>query len=131
MHRAPANEKERLEVLKLMHAHAQFCMSGDHTLSATVLAINELANKAEEYDESFVIILSDANFDRYGISPTNFGKILSRKNEVNAFAIFIGSLGDQADRLARKLPAGKAFVCLDTKRIPEVLKTIFTSTMLK
>ena len=66
-----------------------------------------------------------------GISPTNFAKILNRKSEVNGFAIFIGSLGDQADRLAKKLPAGKAFVCLDTKKIPEVLKTIFTSTMLK
>ena len=29
----PTNEKERLDVLKTMHAHAQFCMSGDHTLS--------------------------------------------------------------------------------------------------
>ena len=48
-----------------MQAHAQFCMSGDHTLSATVLAIQELALKAEEYDEAFVIILSDANFDRW------------------------------------------------------------------
>jgi hypothetical protein len=26
-----------------MSAHAQFCMSGDHTLSATVHAINELS----------------------------------------------------------------------------------------
>ena len=91
-----------------------------------------MANKAEDYDESFVIVLSDANFDRYGISPTNFAKILNRRSdEVNAYAIFIGSLGDQADRLTKRLPAGKAFVCLDTKRIPEVLKTIFTSTMLK
>ena len=107
-------------------------MSGDHTLSATVLAINELASKSEDYDESFVIVLSDANFDRYGISPTNFAKILNRKSdEVNAYAIFIGSLGDQAEKLARRLPAGKAFVCLDTKKIPEVLKTIFTATMLK
>ena len=31
----PKNEKERLEVLRMMHAHAQFCMSGDHTLPAT------------------------------------------------------------------------------------------------
>lgn len=96
------------------------------------MAIQELAVKSEEFDESFVIVLSDANFDRYGISPTNFGKILNRRSdEVSAYAIFIGSLGDQADRLAKRLPAGKAFVCLDTKRIPEVLKTIFTSTMLK
>ena len=38
---------------------------------------------------------------------------------------------NQADRLAKRLPSGKAFVCLDTKKIPEILKTIFTSTMLK
>ena len=128
----PANEKERLDVLKTMHAHAQFCMSGDHTLSATVLAINELAERSEDYDECFVIVLSDANFSRYGISPSNFAKILNKKCEqVNAYAIFIGSLGDQADQLAKRLPAGKAFVCLDTKKIPEVLKTIFTATLLK
>merc|ERR1719270_2866032 len=128
--KSPENNRERLAVLKEMHAHSQFCMSGDDTLSATVLAIRELTHKAEEYDESFVIVLSDANFDRYGISPSNFGKIL-RNEQVCAYAIFIGSLGDQADRLTSRMPAGKAFVCLDTKRIPEVLKTIFTSTMLK
>ena len=69
-------------------------------------------------------------FVTLGISPTNFGKIL-RNDHVNAYAVFIGSLGDQADRLTKSLPAGKAFVCLDTKKIPEVLKTIFTSAMLK
>ena len=58
-------------------------------------------------------------------------KILTRNERVNAFAIFIGSLGDQAEYLARKLPSGKGFVCLDTRKIPEIMKTIFTSTMLK
>ena len=52
---------------------------GDHTLSATVLSINDLANRSEDFDESFVIILSDANFDRYGISQNNFAKILNQK----------------------------------------------------
>ena len=60
-----------------------------------------------------------------------FGKILNKDDQVSAFAIFIGSLGDQADRLAKTLPSGKAFVCLDTKKIPEILKTIFASTMLR
>ena len=66
----PSNERERLQILRNMHAHAQFCMSGDHTLAATVQAINEMAASSENYDESFVIVLSDANFDRYGISPS-------------------------------------------------------------
>jgi hypothetical protein len=61
----------------------------------------------------------------------DWGSQLKRLLQVSAFAIFIGSLGDQADRLQKKLPSGKAFVCLDTKKIPEILKTIFTSTMLK
>jgi len=121
----PQNEKERLEVLRTMHAHSQFCMSGDHTLPAAVTAINEVGKLAEDHDESFVIVLSDANFDRYGISPSAFGKILTRNDQVSSFAVFIGSLGDQAERLAKRLPAGKAFVCLDTKKIPETLKTIF------
>lgn len=127
----PKNEKDRLEVMRTMHAHAQFCMSGDHTLAATARAISELGKAVDDHDESFVIILSDANFDRYGIRPEAFAKILNRNDQVACFAIFIGSLGDQAERLTKSLPSGKAFVCLDTKKMPEVLKTIFTSTMLQ
>ena len=37
--------------------------------------MNELALSADNYDESIVIVLSDANFDRYGISPTQFAKV--------------------------------------------------------
>merc|ERR1719270_1337886 len=129
--KSPENNRERLAVLKEMHAHSQFCMSGDHTLSAAVLAINELGLVSEQYDESFVVVLSDANFDRYGIRPESFGKILNRNENVNAFAIFIGSLGDQANHLQKRLPAGKSFVCLDTKKLPEILQTIFMATMLK
>ena len=120
-----------LKVLKEMHAHSQFCMSGDHTLSASVVAINELGLTTEQFDESFMVVLSDANFDRYGIRPESFGKILNRNENVNAFAIFIGSLGNQAEHLQKRLPAGKSFVCLDTKKLPEILQTIFMATMLK
>jgi len=129
--KTPENNKERLKVLKEMHAHSQFCMSGDHTMSGTVMAINELGLVSDQYDENFVIVLSDANFDRYGIRPENFGKILNRNENVNAYAIFLGSLGNQADELSKRLPAGKSFVCMDTKKLPEILQTIFTAAMLK
>ena len=49
-----------------LHAHSQFCISGDHTLEATEHAIKSIAD--EEADEHFVIVLSDANFDRSAIS---------------------------------------------------------------
>uniref|UniRef100_A0A8C0L1T8 von Willebrand factor A domain-containing protein 8 n=1 Tax=Canis lupus dingo TaxID=286419 RepID=A0A8C0L1T8_CANLU len=31
LNKIPKDNKQRLEILKTMHAHAQFCMSGDHT----------------------------------------------------------------------------------------------------
>jgi hypothetical protein len=36
---APKNEKERLQVIETMQAHAQFCMSGDNTLRGAEMAI--------------------------------------------------------------------------------------------
>ncbi|GAB5566369.1 von Willebrand factor A domain-containing protein 8 isoform X1 [Prionailurus iriomotensis] len=128
INKIPKDNKQRLEILKTMHAHAQFCMSGDHTLEGTEHAIKEIVK--EEADEYFVIVLSDANLSRYGIHPAKFAQILTSNPQVNAFAIFIGSLGDQATRLQRTLPAGRSFVAMDTKDIPQILQQIFTSTML-
>ncbi|XP_050388458.1 von Willebrand factor A domain-containing protein 8 [Patella vulgata] len=124
----PKNERERLVVLKMMHAHSQFCLSGDNTLEATKHAIESVVK--EEADEHFVIVLSDANFDRYGIRPHRFAEILTEDENVNSYAIFIGSLGDQAIRLSKQLPMGHSFVCMDTKNLPQILQQIFTSTML-
>ncbi|KAF7665107.1 hypothetical protein LDENG_00155060 [Lucifuga dentata] len=126
--KVPKNNKQRLKVLKTMHAHAQFCMSGDYTLEGTQASIAELAR--EEADEHFVVVLSDANLERYGIRPERFAQALTSDPQVNAFAIFIGSLGDQAERLQKTLPAGRSFVAMDTKEIPQILQQIFTSTML-
>ncbi|KAK7882321.1 hypothetical protein WMY93_028495 [Mugilogobius chulae] len=126
--KVPKNNKERLKVLKTMHAHSQFCMSGDYTLEGTEASIKELSK--EEADEHFVVVLSDANLERYGIRPERFSSVLTSDPQVNAFAIFIGSLGDQAERLQKTLPAGRSFVAMDTKQIPQILQQIFTSTML-
>ncbi|XP_071540350.1 von Willebrand factor A domain-containing protein 8 isoform X4 [Panulirus ornatus] len=125
----PRNNKDRLDVLKIMQAHSQFCLSGDHTLEAAFSAVKHIA--AEESDESFVILLSDANLDRYGIRPNELAKALTAERNVNTYAIFIGSLGNQADRLTKALPAGHSFVCFDLKMLPQILQQIFTSAMLK
>uniref|UniRef100_T1INA4 von Willebrand factor A domain-containing protein 8 n=1 Tax=Strigamia maritima TaxID=126957 RepID=T1INA4_STRMM len=92
----PENNKQKLDILKTMHAHAQFCMSGDNTLESTVNAINTFTDL--EADERFVIVLSDANLERYGISAKVLARALTANPDVNAYAIFIGSLGDQAER---------------------------------
>lgn len=79
-----------------MHAHSQFCWSGDNTLESTEWAVTDLAE--EDCDEAILIVLSDANLQRYGISPVRLAQALSLKPNVSAYAIFIGSLGDQAER---------------------------------
>ena len=123
----PANDKERLTVLREMLAHSQYCWSGDHTMEATERAVSELAR--EEGDQHFLVVLSDANFDRYGIDPQHYGALLISEPRVSAFVIFIGSLGDQAARLKETLPPGKAYVCLDTKDIPNILGQIFAASL--
>lgn len=126
--KVPKNNKERLEVLKTMQAHSQFCLSGDNTLEAAKFATKTLAK--EDADELFVVLLSDANLDRYGIRPEHLMRALDQEPNVNSYAVFIGSLGDQADRLKKALPAGRSFVCLDLSQLPQILQQIFTSAML-
>lgn len=79
-----------------MIAEAQFCWSGDHTIEATRVAIRKASGyKAEK---RYVIVLSDANLSRYDIKPSELGKLMFSNSLVNVYAIFIGSLGDQAKR---------------------------------
>ena len=49
--------------LQSLVAHSQFCLSGDHTLEATKVAIDNIS-KMEYMDEKFVNILSDVNIER-------------------------------------------------------------------
>ncbi|CAG9859748.1 unnamed protein product [Phyllotreta striolata] len=124
----PKNNMERLNVIRLMHAHSQFCWSGDNTLESTKWAIDSI--KTEDYDEAIVIVLSDANLQRYGIPPSELAKAMSSRPDVRSYAIFIGSLGDQAERLTKQLPAGRAFICNNTAELPKILQQIFSSSLI-
>lgn len=77
-------------------------MSGDFTLEATSRAISKVS--VFDADEHFVVVLSDANLERYGIPADQFGKVLTSDSKVNAFAVFIGSLGNLADVNLDNLP---------------------------
>ncbi|KAL3080777.1 hypothetical protein niasHS_014882 [Heterodera schachtii] len=128
----PANEKERLNVLKRMLAHSQFCTSGDYTVEALSLAVRELdTGGGNDFDEKFVVLLSDANLDRYGIRPSEVSRALQMGDSVNAFIVLIGSLGEQAKNLQRHLPAGKTFIAMDAAQIPEIMQQIFASTVVR
>lgn len=79
----------------MMHAHSQFCWSGDNTLAATKFAVESLAK--EDCDEAIVVMMSDANLSRYGIQPKSLADALVAKEpKVQAYSIFIGSLDNEA-----------------------------------
>ncbi|KAJ3011525.1 UNVERIFIED_CONTAM: hypothetical protein HDU68_001637, partial [Siphonaria sp. JEL0065] len=119
----PQNELERLRILQNMSAHAQYCWSGDNTMLAAQKAISSIVkNDADEY---FVIILSDANLKRYGISAHELSGILESDGRVQAAIVFIGSLGNEATNLVKQLPCGKAFLAMDTSKVPGIMKEMF------
>jgi hypothetical protein len=87
--------------------------SGDYTLEAARQAIDALVQ--EDADEKWAIIVSDANLQRYGIHPRavrraivfilcvdffllQLNAVLFRQPSVQAHAIFIASIDDEAHR---------------------------------
>lgn len=83
-------------------------------------------------DEKFVFIFSDANLQRYGISPKRFARALTCRDShnVKSFVIFIASFDNEAQEIQNQLPNGRAFSCFDTKDLPIIFKEIFTSNVL-
>ena len=121
----PEDRAEQLGILQKMVAHTQFCMSGDSTFEAAEMAIQEVA--AQDSDEAFVFVVSDANLQRYGLSPHELGAILTSEPKVNACAIFIASLADEAARIEAALPPGTGHICFDTAELPQLFRQLFQS----
>ncbi|KAI9020492.1 AAA domain-containing protein [Hyaloraphidium curvatum] len=122
----PSNEKDVFQIIARMSAHANYCLSGDNTLSAASTAIKDVVK--EEGDDYFVVVISDANIQQYNITPSAISKVLKSDDRVNAHMIFIGSLGGSAEKMQKTMGSG-AHVCLDSKDLPRILKSIFLSSM--
>lgn len=126
----PRTDKDRLKVLQECASHPQFCFPGDNTVEATRDQVRRLAAD-EEADERFMILLTDANLERYGIPIKYLRDALDLDSSVNTCVICIGSLGDQAERMRDGLPAGRSFIVKEPSEIPAILRTFFQSTLLK
>lgn len=126
----PSNESERLTVLASMAAHAQYTLSGDNTLGAVRGAIKNVVSKSEGdvQAERFVFVISDANFDRYGISPRYLAELMTKEPRVQVHFILIASLDDEAGRIAKALPTGRVHLCFESTDLPSVFRSILTST---
>ncbi|XP_032588947.1 von Willebrand factor A domain-containing protein 8 isoform X2 [Drosophila mojavensis] len=126
----PKNAKERFEIIRMMHAHSQFCWSGDSTLKAAREACSVLGAEVD-YDNGVVVLLSDANLARYAISPKDLAEALSGSEpKVKGYVIFIGSFAEEANKIENEMPMGQSFVCLDLTKLPQILQQIFASSIL-
>jgi hypothetical protein len=67
------DEKTQLQVLECMVANTQYTYAGDNTVDAISLAVEEASKN------DLVIIISDANLDRYDISVDDLSPLQSEK----------------------------------------------------
>lgn len=125
----PRTDKERLEIAKTMEAHAQFCYPGDHTLEATMRAIMEIGS--QEADERLVLVVSDADLQRYNIDVRQWNQILHRDPSVKGYVILISNNVDEAERIKATLAPGRAHICAETTSLAITFKQIFRDSMLR
>eukprot|EP00529_Nitzschia_sp_RCC80_P007784 CAMPEP_0113506290 /NCGR_PEP_ID=MMETSP0014_2-20120614/35823_1 /TAXON_ID=2857 /ORGANISM="Nitzschia sp." /LENGTH=1267 /DNA_ID=CAMNT_0000401763 /DNA_START=433 /DNA_END=4237 /DNA_ORIENTATION=+ /assembly_acc=CAM_ASM_000159 len=113
--------KTQLRILETMVAHTQYCFAGDTTLEA----IDRAVNQADEGD--LLIVISDANLQRYSIEPDDVNRLLRKKKDVHTHLVLISSFGEEAHRLARAIPNERCQVCFDSSDLPQIVKSIVTS----
>ncbi|PWY99398.1 hypothetical protein BCV70DRAFT_162599 [Testicularia cyperi] len=135
-------EKSIREVKRPVDPHKQHLSDSSGSRTATGVAsagkqgsetatghpIPSSTNSSEddsEMDDYFVIVLSDANLSRYGITHTRLSNTLKVDAKVKTSLIFIDK-GNEALHLAKLLPT-QTHVARDTKDIPRILSNILTS----
>ena len=91
------------------------------------------------YAERYAFLVSDANLRRYGISPRELAQHMetsdtsyidggvSKADSIRSYAIFLASIGDEAERIKAALPRGRGFTCFDTAGLPGLFRSIFTA----
>lgn len=132
----PTNAKERMRILQTIIAHSQFCESGDNTLAAVKQAISDVVLAGKNDDgttgNAIVIAISDANLERYGITPKDLSRVMQSRSDVSsttakAYCIFIASFGDEAESIKRELPVGRGFVCMNSSELPQIVRNVLLS----
>ncbi|KAG0140334.1 hypothetical protein CROQUDRAFT_674710 [Cronartium quercuum f. sp. fusiforme G11] len=79
---------ERWKVIEKIKTFSQYALAGDHTVEAIEKAVDKVAEM--ESDEAIVIVISDANFDRYGITPESLKAVMNKNKQVKTALIGIG-----------------------------------------
>lgn len=115
------DEGTQLRILEGMIANTQYTYAGDNTVEAISAAVDEASNG------ELIIIISDANLERYYISVDDLAPL--QNHNVHAHLIFIGSLGDEASELASRIPNERAQVCFQSSDLPLIIKKVVTNAL--
>mmetsp|Transcript_11171 Transcript_11171/g.23524 ORF Transcript_11171/g.23524 Transcript_11171/m.23524 type:complete len:300 (+) Transcript_11171:361-1260(+) len=115
------DEATQLKVLECMVANTQYTYAGDNTVEAISDSISQSAKG------DLVIIISDANLQRYRIGVDDLSPLQSK--DVHSHLIFIGSIGNEAKNLARTIPNERATVCFQSSDLPLLLKKIVSNSL--
>lgn len=108
--------------------HAQYCQSGDSTLEATRRAITDCM--AVEADEHFVFVVSDADLERYAITPAAWNAHLISEPKCHTFAILISQNEREGERILAGIAPGRAYVCEETDALASTFMAIFKHAVL-
>jgi len=115
----------QLRVLEAMVTHTQYTNAGDRTLEAIESAVDEAKNG------DLILVITDANLKRYRIEAEEVSQLISGKNgsstNIHTHLILIGSIGEEANELAQKIPNGRAQICLESSDLPIIIKSIVTN----
>ena len=108
-----------------MVTHSAHCWTGDNTLSGIREGVQSVSQRTAALgDEAtgFVLAMSDANLQRYGIKAEALDMALTSEPQVQACIVLLGSLGNEATDVASKVPGGRAVVCSHTSILPGVVR---------
>jgi len=122
----PSELKDRWKVIEKMRMVPQYAFAGDFTVEAILNGIEEVSK--HDADDWFVIAITDANFQRYGITPEELTRAMKRSPKVNTALICIGE-GAEAKWVTTMLPS-RGFLVKNIADVPVVLRSIL-STMVE
>jgi len=124
----PSSAKDKLALIEQIRTHAQYCQSGDATLEATRRAISDCMSV--EADEHFVFVVSDADLERYGITPSAWNTLLIAEPKCHSYAILISQNESEGERIIAGIAPGRAYVCEKTEELASTFMAIFKHAML-
>ena len=76
-----------------------------------------------------MVVISDADLQRYGIRASSWEGILGAVPDVETFVILLASRDEEAERIRAALRPGRAHICRRTEELAPALKSILAAAL--